>query len=227
MSNLYLDLETVGTDDPQLIADIEASVTPPKNYSKPETIAKWEAEEKPALVAEAISRTSFDGGLGRIVCIGFAFDRNVALANAWKDERELIARLFEDILLECDAFETTIIGHNIQWDLRFLFQRSVVHCLQPPPVLLKAMVAKPWGKEVADTMTLWNPERDKKVSLEKLCRILKIDSPKCKMTGADVWDKYKEGRLDDIADYCRSDVEATRACFERLTFVRVREAVHV
>lgn len=224
--NLYIDLETVPTDDPQLIADIEASVTPPKNYSKPETIAKWNAEDKPALVAEAIHRTSLDGGLGKIVCIGYAMGDEKVRTEHMNSEFVVIARFFE--YAESVAYKyQALVGHNLQWDLRFLFQRSVVLGLLPPIVLLKAMKAKAWDECLADTMLLWNPERDKKISLDKLCRILGIESPKQNMTGADVWDAYKEGRLDDIAEYCRGDVNAMRACHERLTFARVREVAHV
>lgn len=216
--NLYLDIETVGTDDPQLIADIEACITPPKNYNKAETIAKWQVEDKPALVADAIHRTSLDGGLGKIVCIGFAFEGRPALADVSSNEGVLLANLFGYV--DGELF-TTIVGHNLQWDLRFLYQRAVVHGLQPPPQLLKAIRAKAWDECLADTMLMWNPERDKKISLDKLCRILGIESPKQNMTGADVWDAYKEGRLDDIAEYCRGDVNAMRACHARLTFAEV------
>lgn len=224
--NLYIDIETVPTDDPQLIADIEASVTPPKNYSKPETIAKWNAEDKPALVADAIHRTSLDGGLGKIVCIGYAYGDEQPRAKNADSEFIVIAQFFEYTELIMYKYET-LVGHNLQWDLRFLYQRAVVHGLQPPPQLLKAMKAKAWDECLADTMLMWNPERDKKISLDKLCRILGIESPKRNMTGADVWHAYKEGRLDDIAEYCRGDVNAMRACYERLTFARVREAAHV
>ena len=68
--NLYLDIETIPAQDPAIHAMIAERVTAPASYKKPETIAKWEAEEKPAAVAKAIADTSFDGGLGEVCCIG-------------------------------------------------------------------------------------------------------------------------------------------------------------
>ena len=42
------------------------------------------------------------------------------------------------------------------------------------------------------------------------------------MDGSRVWDFVQAGRLDDVAEYCRGDVERVRLLHRRLTF----EAVH-
>lgn len=214
MSVLVLDIETVGTEDESVIAEIAKGVTPPKNYTKADTIAKWEAEDKPTLVADAVAKTSFDGGLGRIICIGFASSDN-EVNTLSGIERDMLKDFFS---LTTTFLADTVVGHNVTWDLRFLYQRSVVHGLRPPPMLLKAMKAKPWDSILADTMLLWNPERDKKISLDKLCRILGIETPKGDITGATVGQAYKDGRLDEIAEYCKGDVIATRECYRRLTW---------
>jgi predicted PolB exonuclease-like 3'-5' exonuclease len=33
-----------------------------------------------------------------------------------------------------------------------------------------------------------------------------------------VFEKYKAGKLNEVAEYCRKDVEATRQVYKRMTF---------
>lgn len=208
---LFLDIETIPTEDAAVIAEIAAAISPPGNISKPESIAAWETEKKPALVEEAVRKTAFDGGLGELVCIGYATDDAPALALVGRDERDMIADLFQLPIRSC-----SVIGHNIGWDVRFIWKRAVVHRLSPPTWLRLALQAKPWDGN--DTMTLWEPERDRRPSLAKLCRALGVPTPKDKMDGSQVYDYWKAGRITEIAEYCRGDVEAMRECYRRMTF---------
>lgn len=212
--NLYLDIETIGTEDADVIADIAKGITPPKNYTKADTLAAWEKNDKPTLVKEAVAKTGFDGGLGRIVCIGHAFGDDAVLISDG-NEQELLAEVFARV---GNVMPSAIVGHNVTWDLRFLYQRAVVHGLQPPPILLKAMHSKPWDACIADTMILWNPAREKMISLDKLCRILGVETSKGDMDGSKVWETYRNGEFSKIAAYCESDVIATRECYRRLTW---------
>lgn len=54
--NIYLDIETLPTTDQEIIAEIEAGIKAPANYSKPETIAKWMEENKEKAVKEAVHK---------------------------------------------------------------------------------------------------------------------------------------------------------------------------
>lgn len=226
MTTIYMDLETVGCDDPAVVADITAGIAPPKNMSKPETIAKWESEEKPALVDEAVKKTSFDGGLGRIVCIGYAMDdaQPVVYAND-TNEPALLTPFFNDIKRAAELHyrggktERHIVfcGHNISgFDLRFLWQRSVCNAIRPPSAI--PFKAKPWDATIADTMLMWHPDRDRRISLDRLCRTLQVASPKSAMDGSMVWPYVKAGRIKEVADYCKNDVIAVRACYKRMVF---------
>lgn len=208
---LYLDIETIPCNDAELVAEIAASITAPKTMSKPETIAKWEAEEKPGLVKEAVSKTAFDGGLGRVVCIGYALDEGAIqtrhVGSEWK--------VLNDFFGETNHLEgLQVVGHNVGWDIRFLWQRAVVHGMTRPRWLRAAAKAKPW--DIEDTMLLWNPERDRKVSLDKLCKVLGVQTPKGDLDGSKVWAAFQEGRLAEIATYCAGDVAAVRACHQRM-----------
>lgn len=233
MTNVYFDIETIGSDDPAVTAEIAAGIKPPGNYSKPETIAKWEAEEKPGLIKEAMLKTAFDGGVGRIVCIGWAVNDGTiksACGAEPKFEADLLTSFFRDMKeaarLHYHGGDTkrpmTFIGHNITgFDLRFLWQRAVINGIKPPSCI--PFNVKPWDNAIADTMLMWNPERDRRTSLDKLCKCLGIESPKGELDGSKVWEYVKAGRISEVADYCRKDVEAIRACYRRMAFLDVLE----
>lgn len=225
MSIVYLDIETIGCDDPTVIEDIAAGITPPKNYSKPETIAKWEAEEKPALVNEAVLKTAFDGGCGRVVCIGWAVDDKPAQAVCGALETDILLPFFGAIKEAASFHYRTgstkqpliFAGHNIGgFDLRFLWQRAVVNGIKPPSAI--PFNVKPWDTSIADTMLMWNPSPGQKTSLDRLCKALGVPTPKGELDGSKVWEYVKAGRIAEIAEYCKRDVEAVRQCHRRMVF---------
>ena len=80
INRLYIDLETL--PDLRLGARerIAETISAPASMSKPETIAKWEAEQKPAAVELAWRKTSFDGGKGKIAVIGWATSSEAGVA---------------------------------------------------------------------------------------------------------------------------------------------------
>jgi len=112
--------------------------------------------------------------------------------------------------------DPVFIGHNvINFDLRFLFQRSVM-CNVKPPIFIP-FNAKPWDASVYDTMTAWAGFGNR-VSLDKLCKIFELEDDNNEIDGSKVWDYYKEGRIAEIAEYCKQDVVQTRQAYKRMTF---------
>jgi len=219
---LFLDIETLPTEDPAMIEEIAAGVTPPGNYKKADTIAQWEVDTKPSLVEEAVRKTSFDATFGRVCCIGYAFEDSAP--STWMTpqmtEKGILEQLCAKVSQVCNKNESRleVVGHNVSWDLRFLLQRCIVHSVKPPHTLMAAMQAKPWGDAIRDTMLMWNPEREKRIKLDTLCKVLGVPTSKGEMDGSKVWDAYKAGEYEKIATYCAADVEATRAVFRRLSF---------
>lgn len=225
MTIIYADIETIGTEDPAVIADLAADISHPKTMSKPETIAKWEAEDKPALVDEAVRKTAFDGGLGRIVCIGWAVGDCEPVAAFEGPESEVLRNFFSAVQVAVNvhyrggstASVPVFCGHNINaFDLRFLWQRAVVNGIKPPSGI--PFHAKAWDKNIADTMVMWNPEYGKRISLDNLCKALGVKTPKGDLDGSKVWDYVKAGRIAEVAEYCKGDVVAVRECHNRMIF---------
>ena len=226
----FLDIETLPTDDAELIADIASEISPPKNYKKADTIAAWMANERPALIEEELSKTALDGTYGRVCAIGYALDDEPPIAIVGPEEpviRDFFvwASSMESAKVPLGAdqhaeygIEITWIGHNIRsFDLRFLWQRAVVLGIAVPQSLKSALAARWLGRELQDTMLMWNPAPDRRVSLERLCRVLRIACPKADMDGSMVAQVFAAGQLERINAYVKADVTAMRACYRRLT----------
>lgn len=221
MTKLFLDIETLGTNRQDVRDLIASKITPPGNISKPETIAKWMDESKPAAVEEAIAKTSLDGAFGRVCVIGWAIDGGITNAVMSDDNERNVLEHFADELkaARLPVFETCVIGHNVSaFDLRFLVQRYIVHGIKPPAVIARAAQAKPWESDrVFDTMVQWAGTGNR-ISLEKLCMALSIESPKTDLDGSKVAQWVADGRIAEVADYCMGDVDAVRSVWKRMTF---------
>ena len=107
-----------------------------------------------------------------------------------------------------------MIGHNIEaFDMRFMFQRSVIRNVRPT---LNLNMSR-YSDNLFDTMTAWAGYQGR-ISLDALCKALGIPSPKNGIDGSKVWDAVRDGRIDEVATYCAADVDATREAFLRMTF---------
>jgi len=228
---LFIDLETLPTDEQWIKDEIRQSISPPANYKKPESIEAWMKANGESAYQDAFSKTSFDGSSGRICCIGFAIDNGPAIAfygDSGCSEREkeigLIQTFFDYMnkycreIIHCGPEVAPVewIGHNLTgFDLRFLYQRCVILGINTHG--LRVPVDERHGKgRVFDTMIAWKGFGAKAGgSMERLCKVLDIPG-KGDVSGADVWPMYQQGRIDEIAEYCKGDVERTRKIYKRL-----------
>lgn len=239
--NLYLDIETIPTQDPEtkvmLTADVGASrddllacLKAPGNYKDPVKIAEYIAAETAKIhagfdaeVRDAIEKTSFDGGAGQIVCIGWAIEDEEPQSLRPMDlsahaEGDMLSLWFSTMqAMFYGGTRPVVVGHNhIAFDLPFIWKRAIVHRARPPFWFPRDV--KPWSDTVFDTMTQWyGPGARAGGSMEKLCRALGLDG-KGDISGADVWPMVQAGRTDEVCTYCRGDVSRTREIYKRLTF---------
>lgn len=222
--NIVIDIETCPAQDPAVLENFIATIEPPAQYKKPESIAEWKRENGAAAAEEKWRKTSFDGALGHICVIGVAFDDEPAQSiytDSWHaDEASVLRKFFDLIDAKCAEHPNVrpiFIGHNIiEFDLRFIFQRAVVLGVKPSVHI--PFNARPYGdRDVFDTMTAWAGYRNT-VSLDKLGSVL-LGEGKGDMDGSKVWDAVKEGRIAEVAAYCVDDVEKTRKIYNRLNFI--------
>ena len=219
---LVLDIETRPTDRDDVKEYITANIKPPATYKLPESIAKWHKEHGPAEAAEVIDRTGLDGAFGRVCCVGMAIGLNGDPEAIYGTDEAVILQELNcklDTIPRNEWLTTTVVGHNVSaFDLRFLMQRYIANGIRPHSIIKRSAEAKPWEQEkVFDTMVQFAGTGNR-ISLEKLCLSLNIKSPKGEMNGSMVGQYFADGRLDEIATYCKSDISATQAVARKMTF---------
>lgn len=211
--NIYLDIETIPTQNPLHQTFVVENLKAPANYKKPESIAEWIEENKQT----AIEKTALDGTFGEIAVIGVAIDDQEPVkfyCQDWQcpDREAVILQQFFDYLKEQGLSRQTLpqfIGHNItKFDDRFIFQRAVINGVKPSYTTTR--------NNTYDTMTEWAGYGNT-VSLAKLCQVLGIEA-KGDIDGSKVWEYIQAGKINEVADYCVKDVERVRQVYKRMNF---------
>lgn len=217
MTYLYLDIETIPAQSEQARERIAATIKPPGNIKKPESILAWEKENKDAAVDEAVAKTSFDGGLGHLCCIGWAFNEEEPESESAlyiSEEKHRLETFFQSASDEVPTYgKVTVVGHFISgFDIRFITQRAIVLGVKIPHWWPHQ--AKPWGDEIFDTMIRWAGAKGT-ISLDNLCFAMGIEG-KGDVDGSMVAQMFKDGKHEDIARYCVSDVEKVRQVHRKM-----------
>ena len=213
MVKLFLDIETLPGDE-SLKESIASKISPPGTYKKEEKIREWEESEKPLKVEEEYRKTALKGEFGGILCIGYVkeTDRGISQDVITGSEPEILHK-FWDVAKDVDLF----IGHNIlDFDLKFILQRSIIHRVKPTRDL---SFARYQSYQIYDTMHEWTCWGREHVDLDRLAKALGLESPKTTMDGSMVYDYHKDGRDQEIYDYCLRDVETTRKIYNRMNFI--------
>lgn len=176
-------------------------------------------------------RASVHAEFGRIVCISCVMrapDRSVKRTSFCSDDEH---KLLSDFFAMVAKVGTSISfgGHNVKsFDIPFICKRAIMHRLRIPKVLDFGTLPAWKMSNVVDTLELWQRSGTLRTGLELLCLCLGIESPKQKLTGAEVSDLYRNSYqtaggtashqqvLDTIAEYCEGDAIASMLCYERM-----------
>lgn len=156
--------------------------------------------------------TSFDGAFGKIICIGYAKDSEPA--DIFFGEEKQILKDFWLVAADARKF----IGFNVMdFDLRFIYQRSIINGVPPTQNL---NFARYRSDPIYDCMHEWNKwDQRSHISLDTLAKALGLPSSKDGgIEGKDVWKAYQDNRQQEIYDYCKRDVEVTREIYRKMTF---------
>lgn len=224
-SIIFLDIETLPTNDACVIQQLKAGITAPGQFKKPESIQQWLAENGEQALQDAIRKTSFDGLYGRIACIAWAtLNSGVEYVSANDSNEYIMLGWFYDWIDKFAAKNNnsqhliTLCGHNIHaFDLPFIKHRSIINNVKPPRHIAPLLNASRYNDRIQDTMLLWSPEKDRRVSMDKLCAALGIEG-NGGFDGSMVADAW-ETNPHDVIDHCILDVIRVRELYKRMAFI--------
>ena len=167
---------------------------------------------------------------GKIVCISFGYiDANrslVTMSLFGEDEKKIL----EDFITVLNKFtkksSRKICGFAIkQFDLPYIMRRLIINNL-PVPDSIDFSDSKPWElTHILDLKEIWKSNSWYTASLINLTTSLDLPSPKGVMDGSEVSTYYYAGKLNEIAEYCEQDVEATCNIYLKLSLQEVVDKV--
>jgi 3'-5' exonuclease len=163
--------------------------------------------------ADLIKKLSLSAATAKILCLCYAIEPPVGSeVQVFEGEETEIIKNFWKLAVDCNLF----VGHNIlDFDLRFIYQRSIIHQIKPSRDLPFARFR---NAPIFDTMHEWSKWGREHASLDLLSRTLSIPSPKETLDGSKVYPYYRAGKIADIVNYCKCDVDSVRQVYRRLTF---------
>ena len=165
--------------------------------------------------AEVLKKLSLSAATAKIICLCYAIEPSVSgTIEVLQGEETDIIKNFWKLAVDCNLF----VGHNIlDFDMRFIYQRSVIHQIKPSRDIPFTRFR---NAPIYDTMQEWSKWGREHASLDSLSKALGIPSPKENLDGSKVYPYYRAGKLPEIIEYCKRDVESVRAVYKRLTFTK-------
>jgi hypothetical protein len=102
-----------------------------------------------------------------------------------------------------------LIGHNIKrFDMPWIVKRSLINGIIPP-TQFHFQKQKPWENCLLDTLEIWKFGGYSGASLDLICNVFNIPSPKDAMQNYEVNENFWNGNIENIMKYCEGDVKAT------------------
>lgn len=205
-AKLFFDIETLPAPEELKTAAIDITLNKMRQKN-----GKLKVTKK--ITEDAFRQSAISGDFGRIFCIGYAInDESVEVIKGSENE---ILKQWWDVADKVDLF----IGHNIMdFDLRFIFKRSVINKIKPGAKHLNLSFARYRNFPIFDTMREWEKWSQSYISLDTLAKILDLPTSKDVINGSQVFDYFLEGKHEDIYNYCKKDVVLTRDVYKRMVF---------
>jgi len=211
---LFLDIETVRRNKVLDINSAEYDV-----FAK--TLRDKDTSDLPPS-EEVLRMYELKGALyaitNKIICISIAVIKGTTLfyRSITGTQKDILKRVYKAI----SDTGGKPCGHNIiAFDIPMMRMKLGEEYMDASiiPDRINDVQTKPWllEDEIIDTMTIHKGTAYQNISLEGLCLIKGIESPKNDISGADVSRVYYEekGGLERIAEYCDKDVIATAKAF--------------
>jgi 3'-5' exonuclease len=182
-------------------------------------------------------RTALNPGLGKVIAIGVWLveeDRGMILLEGdsaeeheWEkvphskiftgSEKELLERFWQIVSRrQQPPHLPQLVTYNGRgYDGPILMVRSAQLGVIPSRNLVPNRYAVRDHCDLMDILMFFGATRDR-YSLDYWCRRFDVESPKGSIDGSQVARAYRDGKIDDIGEYCLRDVRATGELFRRL-----------
>ena len=219
--NVYLDIETIPDQSEGARDKIAVSIQAPVAMSKSETIQAWHSGEgkykgaKEKAIEDKWRKTALDGTYGEVISISFAVAQGKIISLYRKleeSEKELLTCFVEGVKEAMKERHPYFIGHNIQFDLKFLFRRCVINNVDMP---FKFPFKGRHEGTYFCTMEAWCGYGER-ISQDRLCKALGIEGKPDDIDGSKVWDVVQSGDIERVVEYNRDDVDKVRQIHSRL-----------
>ena len=207
--NVFIDIETLPNMEPGAKDAIE--VKAPAQYKKPESIAKWIAENGDAEKEQKWRKQALSPNEGKILSIAWSFGGKTFCAISHK-ESEVIELLVKNLTAGLGGRPPYFIGHNVPFDLGFIWKRAIINNIELP---FKVKPHGRHGSDFFDTMQQWEGFKGR-ISQDRLCKLLGIKGKPDGISGANVLDHYLDGDIDGIVSYNKDDVEKVKSIYNRI-----------
>lgn len=157
------------------------------------------------------NRAAIYSEFGKIICISVGFfngNRFRIKSFYGHDEKEILNDFAALLNRHSNRSDFLLCAHNgKEFDFPYIARRMLVNGIRLPSILQIAG-KKPWEVRHLDTMELWKfGDYKSYTSLELLCAIFDIPTPKDDINGSEVGRVYwEEDDLERIKTYCQKDV---------------------
>ncbi len=216
---LFLDIECV----PQHSSFYDLDDQMQKLWEKKASYMMWRAEEWTTVADLYDNRSGIYAEFGKIIVISvWAIIQNEEWNRVFSvrsfsgdDEAAIISWLFEYLNGHFNKTYHRLWGHNIkEFDIPYICRRAIVNNI-PLANIVDVSWKKPWEVNHLDTLEYWKfGDRKNFTSLDLLCRINGIDTPKDDISWEQVARVYRDEKdIARIQTYCEKDVVATAKLF--------------
>lgn len=179
----------------------------------------WRKEDSPE---QAYERAGIYAEFGKIVCIsvGIIVQGNLHIKSFYGDDEK---ELLKDFASSLDKFSkkhtAKLCAHNgKEFDFPYICRRMLINGIQLPNIL-QVQMKKPWEVPFLDTLELWRfGDYKNYTSLDLLCEVFNIPTPKENLDGSKVGNTYWEEKdIQKIVLYCENDVVALVQLFLKMS----------
>jgi predicted PolB exonuclease-like 3'-5' exonuclease len=176
---------------------------------------KWKKMWKDSSIEDAyLNNASIMSTYGKIVCISYGFIQNdgtYSIKSISGDNEEEIITRFNNVLFKVQTKQFDLSGYRIfHFDIPWFLHKCHKYKIKPAEII-STYNTKPWEMRIVDMSDDWKGKFAWSYSFDEMAYELGLDSPKDKMDGSEVHQKYWSGKLDEVVEYCEKDI---KACIE-------------